>query len=262
MTNSETVLGEMFTPDVASPDQGQVDKPVQEAQSSESYLNLLVGEGKKFSDAETLARAKLDADLHIKKLEEENKALRAKETNYDLILAKLEKEQKQSVAYQDPAAVAEVKTPNLDVDQLLEQFEAKLSKKEEKFKADNNVKATWIALTENYGNPETAKAVVQELITAKPYMKDVINKLGQTDPAAAIKEILAFKAPSTIGNKAVNPISNIPGVPQPPMAVVTWSEANKVRRNDIKQYASPQYQEMIKKSIEHYQKQGLDYYKS
>lgn len=262
MTNSETVLGETFSSEVASPDQGQVNKPVQEVHHSESYLDALVGEGKKFSDVESLARAKLDADLHIKKLEEETKALRAKETNYDLILAKLEKEQRQPVAHQDHAAVAEVKNNNLDVDQLLEQFEAKLSKKEEKVKADNNVTATWLGLSDNYGNPETAKAIVQELITAKPYMKDVINKLGQTDPAAAIREILAFKAPSTIGNKAVNPMSSIPGVQQPAMAVVTWSDANKVRKNDIKQYASPAYQQMIQKSVEHYERQGLNYYKT
>lgn len=259
MTNSETILGEVFTPEITVSDPVLDNKAVQDVQPTSSYLEMLVGEGKKFADVETLAKAKLDADLHIKKLEEEAKAKIAKETNYDLILAKLEERQKPTVANQDPAVVANVKTNDLDLDRLLED---KLSKREQKFIEENNVKATWIALTENYGNPETAKAVVQELIKTKPYMKDVINKLGQTNPTAALSEILAFKAPHTVGNKSTNPLNTVQPMTGITEATITWSNAGKIRREDPKKYNSPDFQAMINKSIEHYTKQGQDYYKS
>ncbi len=259
MTNSETILGEMITPDAPVADQRQSSEAAQEVQSKESYLDMLVGDGKKFGDVEALAKAKLDADLHIKKLEEEAKARQAKETNYDLILAKLEEKQRQPVVNNDHTAGVDVKNNDLDLDRLLDE---KLSKREQKILADNNVTATWIALTEQYGNPETAKAVVQDMIKSKPYMKDVINKLGQTDPTAALNEILAFKAPSAIGNRAVNPMANISGIQQPTMAMVTWKEANQVRKTDLKRYDSQEFQKAIDASIAHYKSKGLDYFKS
>jgi len=42
-----------------------------------SALEALVGEGKKFTDAEALAKGKQESDAHIKTLEEENAALKA-----------------------------------------------------------------------------------------------------------------------------------------------------------------------------------------
>lgn len=260
MTNEATVLGEnLSTPEEAVADQAVASEAPQEENAQESYLDLLVGEGKKFSNAELLARAKLDSDLHIKKLEEENKALRAKDTNYDLILAELEKKQQPVVAKQDPAAHAEVKIDPASIDKLIDD---RLSEREKAIIHKQNLKATWEALTANYGNPDTAKAVVAEFIKTKPYMKGVIDQLGQTNPQAALTEILNFKSPASIGNKSVNPLGTIPSAPLQADEVVTWSEANKIRKTDLKKYASATFQTIVQKSIEHYQKQGLDYYKS
>jgi len=46
-------------------------------------LDSLVGEGKKFKDAEALAKAKVESDSHISKVEEENRALREKMTQLE-----------------------------------------------------------------------------------------------------------------------------------------------------------------------------------
>lgn len=259
MTNEQTILGETITPDAVASDPIQTSEAAQAVQPTESYLSVLVGEGKKFADAETLARAKLDSDLHIKKLEEENKALRAKDTNYDLILAELEKKQQPAIAYQDQAVAVVVKDNNEELDQLIE---SRLTIREQKQIQNQNTKATWEALAENYGNLEAAKKVLAEFVKTKPYMKDVLDDLGRNNPAAALKEILAFKSPDMIGSQSNNPLGDLPQVGAKDAPVITWSEVNRIRTNDIKQYASSAFQSAVAQSIAHYQKQGLDYYKS
>jgi hypothetical protein len=55
-----------------------------------SVLDTLVGPGKKYADAETLAKSRLDADNYIETLKTENKELRGLVTEQDTRLHKLE----------------------------------------------------------------------------------------------------------------------------------------------------------------------------
>lgn len=50
----------------------------QQEVDTDAILETLVGDGKKYKTVQDLARAKVYSDLHIKKIEEENKALREK----------------------------------------------------------------------------------------------------------------------------------------------------------------------------------------
>ncbi len=259
MTNSNSIMGEELLPTSTVQDPASTDvQPVAEAQAS--YLDVLVGEGKKFANAEALAKAKLDADLHIKRVEEENKALRNRDTNYDLILAELSKKQQQPVANQDLAAAPVVKQiENIDIKTSIKEV---LAEERRVAIEENNFKATWESLAQTYGNIDIAKKVIANFIEAKPYMKNVINELGRTNPSAALNEVLAFRNPNDIGSLATNPLGDLPTSNSHPNEEITWSEATKIRKSNPRKYESAEYKMLIAKTEAKYKAQGKDYFKS
>lgn len=75
-------------------------------QTNESYVNQLVGEGKKFKDLEALARGKVEADRHIGEITKTLDELRAELAKQDYAKSLLEQMSKGS------ETVAEQPTPN------------------------------------------------------------------------------------------------------------------------------------------------------
>lgn len=76
-------------------------------QTNESYVNQLVGEGKKFKDLESLARGKMEADRHIGEITKTLDELRAELAKQDYAKSLLEQMSKGS------ETVAEQPTPNI-----------------------------------------------------------------------------------------------------------------------------------------------------
>jgi len=71
------------------------------AQTNESYINQLVGEGKKFKDLEALAKGKLEADRHIGEITKTLDELRAELAKQDYAKNLLEQMSKGSETRQD-----------------------------------------------------------------------------------------------------------------------------------------------------------------
>lgn len=129
----------------------------------------LVGEGKKFADAEALAKAKAEADFFINKLKEENKALReavTKEINAADNLTALQKEMaelreklnKKSVEPSQPTA------GDLTAGQNLEELVSRvITKNEQARTANQNLSAVNDVLVRQHGSLEKA----QEFFNAK-----------------------------------------------------------------------------------------------
>lgn len=260
MTSSQDFLEGSEAKAVTEPTD-QLDKV---ASVAESLYGELVGEGKKFSDAEALAKSKVEGDTHIVTVEEENAALRKKiesnSNNYDAILSKLEERENNNVSGKDKTDAVSISEPTEDVD-LDQWFDDKLTQRDHKKIADANMQKSRELMIATYGNLETAVKVRDELLTTKPYMKEAINQLIISDPEQLIKEIQAFKSPEEVGNTSTDPIGNIPGGnPSSDGSRITWSEANKIRKSNLKQYNSPEFRQLMERSVAYDKQRGVDFY--
>lgn len=237
-----------------------VDVPAEQPRT-EDVLSELVGDGKKFKSPEDLAKAKLEADKHISKIEEENAALRKKveglDSNYAAILAKLEEKKPTTVSATSDAAPVS-KPSDLDFDTLIEN---RLTAREQRRIAEANMAKCKELMIAAYGDVETAKQIRDEFLKTKPYMKTALDELLTTNPDAFIKEVTSFKAPEAVGNLATDPVANLKNIQIAAEGkYITWKEANRVRREDIKRYSSPEFDKLVRESAAYYKSKGIDYY--
>lgn len=267
MTNSAEFLGgEEAAENVQGTDQAPA---VQQAevtaqQQDDTLFNGMVGEGKKFSDPEALAKAKAESDNHIVTIEEENanlrKKLEASSNNYQAILDKIEAKENNNVSANTKDALEDSSTPEDEID-LDEWFENKLTQRQQKEIEKANMAQARDLMIQTYGNLETAKRVKDEFLAAKPYMESAINDLIVNNPEQMLNEIMAFKAPQDVGDLAVNPVSTVPGVHVGSSdRYITYKEATEVFQKDKIKYASPEFEKLIRDSEAYYKSKGVDYY--
>jgi len=147
-----------------------------------SPIEMLVGENKKFKDAEALAKGKLEADTFIEQLKGENAELRkelmSRPTSEDVL--KLLREQTK------PAdSSRENTTPVLDEDTLSKLVESKLTSFEVKKKFDANELEADAKMKETYGDKavEVLKSKAQELGVTVKYLHDT----ARSSPSAFFK---------------------------------------------------------------------------
>ena len=263
MTNSQELFGEQE----ASPAQEtKVDQPESKEQEvgESSPLSELVGEGKKYATVEELAKSRLEAEEHIKRIEAENAEFRKQQeatlkekSNYDAILQKLENQK--SVSNSDNQDAQKTSSSNQDID-IEDYVNQVLTKRErEQFEQANISKAKEL-VAQTYGNFEEGKKVVDEFLKHKPYMTDAIRTLLRTDPETFVAEIKNYKSPDQIKNSAIDPVGDIPNVNfNVEEGVITWKEAQKVRKENIKKYSSPEFQALMDKSRAYYTQKGVVY---
>lgn len=135
--------------------------------ASLSFLEQLVGEGKKYASAEELAKGQVNADQHIKTLESENEELRLrneKAATVEDVLAALKEKPKET-----PEAVKEVKS--LSEEDVL----SLLDKKEQEKKYTSNIKEADKLFREHFGDAsdEVFKEKVKELGVSPAHLKNV-----------------------------------------------------------------------------------------
>lgn len=156
---------------------------------TKKYLEELVGEGKKFSDPEALARGKAEADLFIERLKQENVGIRNElnsRVKMEEFLDKLNSSQqaKSPDAGQQPSDQAKAETsPNLkpeDVIKLLDQ-------REQQSKAVGNVNKVKERLQEVLGPNYTTK--LKQVASNLNLSTDHLNSLASTSPEAFYKLI-------------------------------------------------------------------------
>lgn len=265
MTNSTEFLdSKEAIQNVQKEDQPAVQAEVTAPQQEESLYADMVGEGKKFSSPEDLAKAKIESDTHIAKIEEENAELRKKNeassNNYAAILDKLETKENNNVSTIDKDASKNSNAPEEEID-LDEWFENKLTQRDQKRIEKSNMEVSKNLMVEAYGNLETAKHVRDKFLQEKPYMQDVLNTLISNDPEQLLKEMKQFIAPDSVGDLAVNPLSTVPSVHRrADDEYITYEQAKEVFRTDKIRYGSDEFTKLVEDSAAYYESKGVNYY--
>lgn len=167
-------------------------------ESVQNAFEALVGEGKKFSDPEALAKGKLEADNYIEQLKAQLAEVEAKvrgEENLEQMLAKIA--EKQTPTKSDPVVEAhQPAKPAMTDDDLAAKVRAMLEDKDRQTVITNNVNEVANRLIDVYGSETAANEYVrkraQELGVSVEFLQDVAAKSPK-----AFYETVRVEAPST-----------------------------------------------------------------
>jgi len=237
-------------------------KPVEteEATPSEKpqFLNNLVGEGKKYRDADDLAKAYHHANLHIDELKSDLEEFKGGKELLNEVLDEIRNsnpEESLEVSA-PPKAPAEAQIQTEDVAKLVSD---EFSKKEQETQAKNNVQLSFEKLTEVYGSQSNAKAAVAKTIGNDEHIKNTIDSLSLTSPNTMVKFITGVTPAESLAE------GNTPGVDAvagSPIGVggLTWAQCREIRKADPKRYNSPEFRQSIEAAANAAAAKGVDFF--
>lgn len=199
---------------------------------TKQYLVDLVGDGKKFKDAEALARGKMESDNFITRLQKENAELRDDLKTRVTMQAVLDKLGK-PVVTPDPNDDGNNSHASERKDVLKpEDIEAMMAKTMERQRAVDsataNRKSANDALLALYGSTEAAQAEVSRKSRELGLNTETVKKMAEEAPAAFVElfkkqERPAFVSPP-IGMRNTPDAKFMPGSPQP---MSKWADIRK-----------------------------------
>lgn len=174
-----------MTDDVFSQTTGNEEQPEVISQETKSYLEELVGEGKKFKSPEDLAKSKIEADKHLKQLEGELAALRQQMAEKDVEADKSATAATLIEAIKQASSSKEGEDQQLPKEQLEQMVRSIIdTKSSEETKRTNYREANQFVLDKFKGDVEAARTYTAE--RAKQLGMDVntLKALGEESPAA------------------------------------------------------------------------------
>lgn len=157
-------------------------------EKKETNLEALVGEGKKFSDVESLAKGKLEADIHIKNLEDQIEELKKGNSQQDFakeLITKLEEGKavaSNTTSQPEPQSnVTPDSTPTgttVSKDDLKSLVREVLENDKSETTAQSNIEEVNGFLTDTFGTEAeaTVNAKAKELGVSKEYLAEVAMK--------------------------------------------------------------------------------------
>jgi hypothetical protein len=253
--NNDQLLGEEINPDNGS--KGSDNEP--------DYLEVLVGDGKKYADHANLAKGyahlqdhnntileeKMALENRVKELEASNRTvndvLAAIQGNPDLALQRGDNQHEggegnQGVSKEDLQALISEAFNKRDDDK---------SEAAQVAKIKANQLDTWNKLSEVYGDKEKAKAAVSMYIGNDNHKKELVQNLGSYDPATLV-EMIKVAIPvkgeqidfGTGDASKKNHHKELPTVE----GLFTYAQAEKVRKENPKLYKSREFQARLHKS--------------
>ena len=238
-------------------------------QTPASYLKTLVGEGKKYNTAEEMARAYHNADLHIEELKNDNAELRTNEGLLQEVLNELrDSPNTTGTENEQPPAIPAVGNENsnnvqVGAEDIANIVDKRMSEREAGDLAKANTQKTLKLLTEKYGSNTAALTAINTIINNDGGMKASLDALGASNPEAAVTFVT-----NTVPVSANISGTSMPGIGQSGSADaivassggLTWSECRRLRKEDPKKYASPEFRAEIEAAVAKEANQGRDFF--
>lgn len=223
--------------------------------SEKNYLEDLVGEGKKFTSVEELARGKAESDLFIERIKAENAQLReevnARKTMEE-VLDRLNSSNGDTQNRNSDTNLEEDQgSNNVDVESLVEQaLNQRLSQFEKQNTAKQNMSVVTDALRNKFGN--NFQTVLKDKVAELGIGEDFATNLAETHPKAFLELVGAAQAtPQAQSQETVRTVPRRGG------SAKNYAYYEDLRRtNPDKYYSAATHSEMLEALAE----QGDDFY--
>lgn len=225
----------------------------------ESALEVLVGEGKKFSDAEALARAKIEADRTVadrnRELEEHRQEMnRLREE----VLALKASPREPAPAHVPPKEADRPveEAPNLD---LASRIRDELRQVQQQETEEENVRRTQTELVKAFGSLEKAREVVTNKANELGLSIEFLNSVAAKSPKAFLAQIglTPSETPTAVATRGDVNTSVVATLSSAPKSG-TYKFYQDMMKNDSKRYWTPEVQNQIFNDRKRF---GEDFYK-
>jgi hypothetical protein len=227
----------------------------EEIKEEEGYLSKVVGEGKKYSDIEQLAKGAVHGNDYIKKLEEEMAELRG-ELDKRLTAEEMIQQIKRETAEQQSQIqrAQEHTTPQLDEEKLSQLISNTIEKKDSQTKAQQNILTVDQKMKELYGADKAAE-VVQQKALQMGVTVDKLAEIAATSPDMFFNAIgvsqgsKSGQTPApTVGTTRTEAVQTMNSGSQ--LEEGTWDYFEQLRRSNPKEYFKPAVQQKLFKMRE------------
>jgi hypothetical protein len=176
-----------------------------------SVLEGLVGEGKKFRDPESLAKGKLEADNHIKNLEQEMQQLRADLAARKTVEDQIQALQASKVVPNSPAATPAPVAPGqvaFTEDDLNKRIKAITEQTKQEEATRSNVETVAGKLIALYGSEQKAAEAVEAKAKELNVSKKFLESTAAHSPAAFFS-LIGVKGDNTLVPGSAAPRSDV-----------------------------------------------------
>lgn len=212
------------------------------------YYEELVGPGKKYADQKAFARSRIEADIHIARLEDEQKRLRDELTtrlDYANFLDQLKKSPIAPAAITLPPETKEpTGTTTEDIERLLDQ---KMQQREEARSAEHNLNIVDAKLTEVLG-PNYVQALTKQA-SELGVTQQFIKNLAAANPKALYRLLGIDEKPKS-DNFFQAPPRNEFNLPGKPSTVRGDSYYENIRKTNLNLYWTPKIQNELHNAVE------------
>lgn len=221
-----------------------------QAASGQSALNDLVGEGKKFKTPDDLAKAKLESDRFIEKLQNEQRELREELSKRLSAEEALRRAQEAGSRVETGATTPQTPPPQRQQEStvdIMSEVEKVLNRRDQQKTTQSNIEQVTSKMTSTYGTVDKAAEVVQlkaqelgmsvaklqELASENP--KAFFTLLGVNDKATEVPKT------SSWGNTK-NTVAMKNGTSGSQVSPGTYKWYQEIRKADPAAYYSPRVQ--------------------
>ena len=204
-------------------------------------LEQLVGEGKKYKSVEDLAKAYMNADQFIETLKTEKRQL---EQDFQTKLTEARTVEDVLAALNNQTSSTDggggQAPPVLDENVISQTVDRLLSLREQRARQAETVKLSWSKMEEAFGGKPAAVEIVKKFIGNDPTKRELVDKLGATDPATLVNLMKSYTPP--VENFTEDNQTKSSKLPDGSAGKLTWEMAKKLRKENPALYNSRQFQ--------------------
>lgn len=213
-------------------------------------LNDLVGEGKKFKTPDDLAKAKLESDRFIEKLQNEQRELReelAKRLSAEEALKRAQEAGKNVENREPPEQPPQKPATQQAPTDISSEVERILQRRDQESTVKRNIDLVTSKMHELYGTTDKAAEVVRNRSQELGMSVDQLQKLASDNPKAFFKLIGAEEKPAadtgaTSWGSKKNPTALKSAATVSTVTPGTYKYYEEIRRSDPAAYFSPRVQ--------------------
>ena len=236
-------------------------EPLVVKEGEPTFLEQLVGEGKKFGTQEDLAKGKLESDRYIGQLQtelEESRTALQKATTLDEFMTKMEQRQITPSTPEDTPLVEAVdKVNSIDEAKVTELLNSRLSEMQQQNTVNNNISAAASKMKEMWGNDAKLKLNEKARELGMPF--EELEGFAKSN-LGVFYNLIGANTPAITQVAQATPIVTNPGINTTSVPVVSGNTKNyvyyeKLRKENPKEFRRQQT-EMHKQAVD----QGANFY--
>ena len=259
MADGDQLLGKDFS---VNAEQGG-----QQSNQDVDYLDVLVGDGKKYADNKNLAKGYANLQAHNTTILDEKTTLQAaydtllaQGKTVDAVIAAMNRPKGNQGGDDDFHQQQEADVQGLSKEDVMTLMTAALDKRDDASAADaqveeikSNQSLFWVEASKVYGSEAKAQAAVAMYMGEDAKKRELVKQLGSFDPKTLVT-VLSNAIPAKgeqvdfgladLGNENGKKITHIPS------GLVTYDQAEVVRKSNKKLYNSRDFQMKLHASCE------------